>query len=143
MTWTHGFSTQKGPNVIDGAHLLLFTTDPHSDQAALERILGTPVVPAGEDRVIIALPPGEIATHVTSDEFAHRHAGHDLQGTALYLMCNDLDDTIEGLESLGITCTEVTEEGFGRKTTIRLPSGAEIGLYEPSHERAISDNLNS
>lgn len=49
-----------GANFINGAHLLLFTTDPKADQEALRRILGTQVVPAGEDRVIIPLPAGEI-----------------------------------------------------------------------------------
>lgn len=125
--------------MINGAHLLLFTTNPAADQAALQRILRTEFVQAGEDRVIIALPPGEIATHVTSDEFTHPHADHDLQGLALYLMCDGLYETIENLKSNGTTCTEVTEEGFGLKTTIRLPSGAEVGLYQPSHERATSN----
>lgn len=51
-------------------------------------------------------------------------------------MCDDLEGTIEMLASIGVTCTEVTEEGFGLKTTIRLPSGAEIGVYKPFHARA-------
>lgn len=125
-----------GANLINGAHFLFFTTDPKADQEALRKILGTQVVPAGEDRVIIALPPGEIATHATSSHFVHRHADHDLQGTVLYLMCDDLEETIEMLATIGVTCSEVTGERFGIKTTVQLPSGAEIGLYEPSHDRA-------
>jgi hypothetical protein len=34
-------------------------------------------------------------------------------------------------------CTEVDEAEWGIKTTIPLPSGSEIGLYQPKHETAI------
>lgn len=121
--------------MIDGIHLLLFTSDPMADQAALRTILGTDHVEAGDDRIIIGLPPGEIATHATVNEFVHRHSGHDLQGLVLYLMCDDLDETVERLEGLGVSCTEREEKSFGTKTTVCLPSGAEVGLYQPSHER--------
>jgi hypothetical protein len=41
------------------------------------------------------------------------------------------------LKSKGVACTEVEEERWGTRTTIRLPSGGEIGLYQPKHEVAI------
>ncbi|MFW6200977.1 MAG: hypothetical protein ACOC8B_00230 [Gemmatimonadota bacterium] len=66
--------------MIEGAHLLLYGSDPEADQAALERILRTPSVPAVPGRIIIALPPAEIATHRGSGGFTRRHAGHDLLG---------------------------------------------------------------
>lgn len=122
--------------MIDGVHLLLFTSDPVADQAALRTILGTPYVEAGHDRIIIGLPPGEIATHATSSsDFVHPHSGHDLQGLVMYLMCEALDETIEGLGRAGLICTEPVEESYGTKATVLLPSGAEVGLYQPSHER--------
>ncbi|MFW6079175.1 MAG: VOC family protein [Gemmatimonadota bacterium] len=123
--------------MINGAHLLLYSSDPDADQAALERILRSRSVPAEPGRVIFALPPAEIATHPGSGDFTQRHAGHDLLGVVLYLMCDDLASTVEELEESGIDCTETEEAEFGLKTTIVLPGGGEIGLYQPSHETAL------
>jgi len=36
-----------------------------------------------------------------------------------------------------VTCTEVDEAEWGIKTTIPLPSGGELGLYQPKHQTAI------
>ncbi len=87
--------------------------------------------------MIFALPPGEIATHPGSGSFVQRHAGRDLLGTVLYLMCDNLQDTVEALKTRDIHCTEVEDTEFGMKTTIILPSGGEIGLYQPTHQTAV------
>jgi hypothetical protein len=51
----------------------------------------------------------------------------------LYLMCDELDATTElrvrGADVRG----DVVEERWGRLTSIRLPGGGELGLYEPRH----------
>jgi len=62
-------------------------------------------------------------------------AGH--LGAVLYLMCDDLAEEIRTLEAKGVRCAEVTEERWGRRTAIRLPSGGEVGLYQPSHPTAL------
>lgn len=123
--------------MINGAHFLLYSRDPAADQAALQEILASRSVPAGEERLILALPPAEIATHPESATFAQYHAGRDLQGIILYLTCDDLLSTIEELKASDITCSVIEETEFGLKTTIHLPSGGEIGLYQPTHEMAI------
>lgn len=122
--------------MINGAHFLLFSRDPAADQDALQKILASRFVPAGEDRLILALPPAEIATHPGTEAFTHYHAGRALQGNILYLTCDDLLSAIETLKADGITCSVIEETEFGLKTTIHLPSGGEIGLYEPTHETA-------
>ena len=53
-------------------------------------------------------------------------------------MCDDLDATMSQLAAKGVTCTVVTEARWGRLSQLRLPSGGEIGLYEPRHPRATS-----
>lgn len=125
--------------MINGAHFLVYSRDPAADQAALQEILASRSVPAGEDqdRLIMALPPAEIATHPQSGTFTQQHAGRELQGLVLYLACDDLLSTIERLKAKEITCSVIEETEFGLKTTVHLPSGGEIGLYEPSHEMAI------
>jgi hypothetical protein len=104
----------------------------------IQRILGTRSVPAEPGRIILALPPAEIATHMTSGGFTQTHANHDLLGLVLYLMCDDLPSMVEALKKMGVRCTEIDETEFGLKTTVVLPSGGEIGLYQPSHQTAIS-----
>jgi hypothetical protein len=52
-------------------------------------------------------------------------------------MCDDLNATIEELETKGLRHTEIANTEFGIKTTIVLPSGGEMGLYQPSHKTAI------
>jgi len=52
-------------------------------------------------------------------------------------MCDNLRDTVKALAAKQVRCTEISEERWGIKTTIALPSGGEIGLYQPTHQTAI------
>ncbi len=88
---------------------------------------------AGGGWLILALPPAEIAVNPGSGDFVQRHAARELLGGVLYLMCDDLPATITWLEGLGVAVTEIEREGWGLRTTLRLPSGGEIGLYQPTH----------
>jgi hypothetical protein len=60
-----------------------------------------------------------------------------MMGALVYLMCDDLQATIKALAAKNVKCTEVDEAEWGIKTTIPLPSGGEIGLYQPKHQTAI------
>jgi hypothetical protein len=64
-------------------------------------------------------------------------AGQALLRSELYLMCDDLEEVLRTLDAQGIAHSEVTQERWGTKTTVRLPSGGEIGLYQPSHPTAL------
>jgi hypothetical protein len=61
------------------------------------------------------------------------HGGRQLLGAVLYLMCDDVRAQIQVLKSKNVSCTEIEEEPWGIKTTFQLPSGGEIGLYQPTH----------
>jgi len=52
-------------------------------------------------------------------------------------MCDDLSATIASLNAKGAVTTEVKEERWGSVTTVRLPSGACLGLYQPRHATAL------
>jgi hypothetical protein len=45
---------------------------------------------------------------------------------------------IKSLEARKVRCTEVTEAPWRIKTTIPLPSGGQLGLYQPAHKTAIN-----
>ena len=123
--------------MIVGAHWLLYSQDPESDRAFLRDVLDLRPVDAGGGWLIFALPPSELAVHPGSGEFVQRHAEHSMIGSVLYFMCDDLRKTMEELRRKGVALATVTEAPWGLATSIRLPSGGEIGLYEPSHPTAI------
>jgi hypothetical protein len=109
--------------MITGVHAIIYSRDPDADRAFCRDVLGFPSVDAGGGWLIFALPPAELAAHPADD--AHQE---------LYLMCDDVRATVDELAAKGVEfTTEISDEGFGLLTALRLPSGAELGLYEPRH----------
>jgi catechol 2,3-dioxygenase-like lactoylglutathione lyase family enzyme len=124
--------------MITGAHFLFYSKNPEADRAFLRDVLGFRSVDVGEGWLIFALPPAELAVHPSGGNFVQAHAGHELLGAVLYLMCDDLGQTMKALAAKGVTCTEIEKAPWGTKTTMPLPSGGEIGLYQPTHPTALS-----
>jgi len=112
--------------MIFGAHLVLFSQNAVADRAFLSDVLGLDSVDAGGGWLIFALPPAEAAVHPAEGA-----------GTAFYLMCDDLTAEMQSLADRGVLLTEVEEERWGSVTKIRLPSGGELGLYQPRHPTAL------
>ena len=123
--------------MIFGAHVLLYSEEPEADRAFFRDVLGWPFVDVGGGWLIFRLPPAEVAVHPGEKEREQTHGGHALLGAVLYLMCDDLRSEMRALEAKGVRCTEIGEERWGLRTTIMLPSGGEIGIYQPKHEMAI------
>jgi hypothetical protein len=49
-------------------------------------------------------------------------------------MCDDLQATVAVLQAKGVDFAHpVREEEFGLLTSVKLPGGGELGLYEPRH----------
>src|SRR5262245_12484027 len=99
--------------MINGAHLLLYSRDPEADRAFFRGILGFPSVDAGEGWLIFAMPPAELGIHPSDGNFVERHADHELSGTILYLMCDDLKQTVDSLSSKGVQTTALVQAGWG------------------------------
>ena len=78
-----------------------------------------------------------MAVHPGSGSFVQLHADHGLLGAVLYLMCDDLPSFVRSLKINNVSCTPVTQAEWGIRTTLRLPSDGEIGLYQPTHPTAI------
>lgn len=123
--------------LVNGVHVLIYTSNPEADRMFFRDVLGFQFVDVGGGWLIFALPPAEAAFHPVGDTEEPR-PGHQLLGSAVYLMCDDLRATIASLASRDIRCTDVEEERWGIRTTIRLPSGGEVGLYQPTHETALN-----
>ncbi len=117
--------------VINGVHAIVFTRDAEADRAFFRDVLGFPAVDAGGGWLIFALPPAELAAHPTEGDARHE----------LYLMCDDVRATVEELRGNGIELTkEISDEGFGLMTALRLPGGGEIALYEPRHPSPLTSS---
>lgn len=127
--------------MIIGSHILFYSQDADADREFFRNILGLQSVDVGHGWLIFALPPAETAIHPTEADFSQMHAGQKLLGAVLYLMCDDLRAQIATLAKKGVQCSEILEARWGISTSIPLPSGRALGLYQPSHETAI--NLNS
>jgi len=123
--------------MLIGAHVLLYSYNPEADRAFLRDVLGFRSVDAGQGWLIFALPPAEAAVHPTDGEMAEEHGEHNMLGAVLYLMCEDLQSEIRLLKSKNVTCAKIREEPWGIHTSIRMPSGGAIGLYQPKHPTAL------
>ena len=123
--------------MINGVHLLLYSRDPEADRAFFRDVLGFQSVDAGEGWLIFALPPAELGIHPGDGKFVEHDADHELSGSVIYLMCDDLNSTIDSLNSKGVKTTEIVQAGWGITTTVRLPGGGGLGLYQPSHATAV------
>ncbi len=123
--------------MIKGAHFLIYSKDPEADRAFFRDVLQLRPVDLGHNWLIFALPPSELAVHPAESDFVQKHAEHDLLGSVLYLMCDDLDETMELLKAKNVTCSAVEKARWGAFTIVGLPSGGAVGLYQPSHQTAI------
>src|SRR6516164_1626708 len=124
--------------MITGAHLLLYSKNADADRAFLRDVLGFRFVDVDGGWLIFALPPAEMGIHPGSGDFVQLHADQQLLGAVLYLMCDDLKSTTRFLRDKKVECSEPVEAAWGLSTTVPLPSGGRIGLYQPRHKTAIS-----
>jgi catechol 2,3-dioxygenase-like lactoylglutathione lyase family enzyme len=122
--------------VITGAHVLIYTTNPDADRQFFRDVLEFPFVDAGHGWLIFALPPAEVAVHPLDGGSPQNADGHTMLGAHLYLMCDNLQAVIVRLRDKNVHCSDVATERWGIRTTIRMPSGGEIGLYQPAHPTA-------
>jgi catechol 2,3-dioxygenase-like lactoylglutathione lyase family enzyme len=108
--------------MITGGHVMLYSTDADADRAFLRDVLALPNVDVGGGWLIFRLPSAEIATH-PSDENKH----------ALYLICDSVDATVVHIRASGVACSDPFEASWGRATSVTLPGGGMLGIYESRH----------
>jgi hypothetical protein len=115
--------------LITGIHAIIFTRDAEGVRAFLRNVLELPSVDAGGGWLIFALPPAELAAHPAEEEGRHE----------LYLMCDDIQATVTALRAKGVDVSdEISDEGFGLMTSMALPGGGRLALYEPRHASPLS-----
>ncbi|WP_377267935.1 VOC family protein [Peterkaempfera sp. SMS 1(5)a] len=113
--------------MINGAHVILYSSDAEADRAFFRDVLDFPHIDAGGGWLIFKLPPAEIAVHPAEGAASHE----------LFFMCDDVRSTVAELTDKGVEFTQpITDERWGVVTGFRLPGGSEVRLYEPRHPKA-------
>jgi catechol 2,3-dioxygenase-like lactoylglutathione lyase family enzyme len=116
--------------VITGAHVTIFADDAEAARAFFRDVLGFPHVDAGDGWLIFATPPAEIGIHPGAG-WGQEEGKHQL-----FLMCDDIERTVEELKAKGVEFVEpITDEGFGLTTSLKVPGAGPLGLYQPAYER--------
>lgn len=111
--------------MINGAHVILYSQDAEADRAFIRDVLGFSGVDAGGGWLIFQLPPAEVAVH-PADSPSHE----------LYLMCDDLGETLAGLAARGVAVSAPQDAGGGTRASVTLPGGGKLGIYQPRHPTA-------
>ena len=112
---------------ITGTHALLYTQEADALRGVLRDVLGWSSYDAGDGWLIFDLPPGELGVHPSEPGDTH----HELA-----LTCDDIVATVSELRERGIEFREEPRHlGWGVGTTMLLPGGVEVLLYEPRHPR--------
>ncbi len=110
---------------IIGAHTILYSTKPEADRAFLRDVIGLTHLDVGGGWLIFGLPPSEVAVHPGEENDVHE----------FYLMCDDVESLVASMEKKKIACSPVRNLGWGMLTTLTLPGGGTLGVYQPRHGR--------
>ena len=118
---------------ITGVHTLLYTSEPDAVRTILRDVFGWRFVDEGGGWLIFALPPAELGVHPAEGPTYEGGTRHQVS-----LMCDDITATMADLAARGVEVRGgPDDEGWGVTTTLVLPGGLEMMLYEPRHATAI------
>jgi catechol 2,3-dioxygenase-like lactoylglutathione lyase family enzyme len=122
--------------MITGSHAIIYAEDADKARAFFRDVLDCPYVDAHGGWLIFKLPPAELGIHPAGqpgDPTTGAPSGHH----ELYLMCDDVENTVADLTAKGVEFTSPIEnQGFGLLVRLRVPGAGEIGLYQPRHPTA-------
>jgi predicted enzyme related to lactoylglutathione lyase len=103
---------------------LLYSPEPEKLRAVLRDVFGWKHVDDGDGWLIFELPAAELGVHPSDGETHHQ----------LSFMCDDVHATLAELRARGIEAeAEPVDAGYGITTTLVLPGGVRVQLYEPRH----------
>jgi len=111
--------------MINGAHTIIYSENAEADIAFFRDVLKLTNVDVGNGWLIFGLPPAELAFHPAEENGKHE----------LYLMCENIQAFVKEMAEAGVACTEVRDMRWGLLTSLTLPGGGTIGVYEPRHAR--------
>jgi hypothetical protein len=111
--------------MINGAHVIIYSTNAEADRAFFQDVLALPSVDVGGGWLIFGLPPSEVAVHPAESGDSHE----------LYLMCEDIEAFLSDMGERNIGCDPVEDQGWGLVSKVILPGGGKLPVYQPRHAR--------
>ena len=117
--------------MITSTHLIIYAEDADRARAFFRDVIGLPSVDAHDGWLIFSMPPSELGIHPSGSP-GPAGGGHEI-----YLMCDDIEATVEELRAKGVEfSTPIESQGFGLITRLKVPGAGELGLYQPRHATA-------
>jgi hypothetical protein len=110
--------------MINGAHVVVTSTNPEADHALLRDVFKLAHVNDG-GYIIFGLPPAEMSVHHGETNSAHQ----------LFFTCGDIRTFVAEMAKRKIACSAVQDQGWGLVTEMTLPGGGKLNVYEPRHAR--------
>jgi hypothetical protein len=110
--------------MIIGAHAVITSTRPEADVAFFREVLKLPSTDDG-GYVIFGLPPAEVSLHEADQNDKHE----------LFLMCKDIKAFVAAMTKRGIACAAIQDQGWGILSSLTLPGGGKLSVYQPRHKR--------
>jgi hypothetical protein len=110
--------------MINGAHVVVTSTNPEADHALLRDVFKLSHVSDG-GYIIFGLPSAEMSVHHGDSNNAHQ----------LFLTCADIRTFLAEMAKRKIACSAVQDQGWGLVTEMTLPGGGKLNVYEPRHAR--------
>jgi catechol 2,3-dioxygenase-like lactoylglutathione lyase family enzyme len=114
---------------INGTHMLFYTSEAEKLRAMLRDVFGFKWVDAHGGWLIFRLPPAEVGVHPAEGPTFASGVRHQIS-----FMCDDIHTTIAELRAKGVEVVgEPKTESYGITTTLRLPGGCDVMMYQPRH----------
>ena len=112
---------------ILGAHVIVYSKKADADRKFIADLFGTKGADAGGGWMIYALPPAEIAVHPSDENDVHE----------LYVMVDDVEAFVAAMKKKKVKCDPVSDQRWGLLTSIAMPGGGKLGVYQPKHASPI------
>jgi len=120
--------------MITALHTLVYADDPDAARAFFRDVLGFAATDTGGGWLIFRTGPSELGVHPSSWEYQGR-SGATEQRFDVSLMCDDLEKTRAELAAKGAEFVgDVSDEGWGITTQIKVPGAGEMMLYQPKYD---------
>jgi hypothetical protein len=108
---------------ITGFHALLYSSEPEALRELLKDAFGFRSIDVAKGWFVFAMPPTDMGVH-PGDRPVHE----------VSFQCDDIAATVAELSAKGVSFKgEPEEQGWGIATTMVLPGGVEVMLYQPKH----------
>jgi hypothetical protein len=111
--------------MITGAHSIIYSSDAKADMEFFKNVLKFNHVDVGHGWLIFGLPSSELAVHPSAEGGLHE----------FYLLCDNIEVFIKEMAAHHIVCSTIEAQRWGNITSLTLPGGGKLGVYEPKHAR--------